>query len=178
LIPVADDPIQPVPYATPAVGQSKRGQWVIILLLIGLICTLAVVSVLGYLLLSGKQVQISTNVTPAPPTPPAVVKVTPTLSKNTVEFAVYQRRTAPVPGSNNTVMVHLDDITGGQVLVSVIDANGQTLMPATSLKEGAAGTFTLGKATYDVAVKDLRNKMVGSDFGVIAVGPTTAPAKR
>jgi hypothetical protein len=174
---VTDDPIQPVPYATPVFGQSKRGLWLIIMLLMGLLLMVAVVAVLGYLLLSGKQVQISTNVTPAPPAPPPVVKVTPTLGANSVEMTVHQRGSAWIPGSKDTVLVHLGDVTGGQVLVSVMDGNGQMVMSPTSLTEGASGTFTLGKKTYDITIKKLHNKLVGTDFGIVVVGPTTQPAK-
>jgi hypothetical protein len=174
---MSEDPMQTVPYATPVVGGAKRGNWPIItMLLASLLVTLTAAAVLGYLLFSGKQVQISTNVTAAPPAP-VIAKITPTLGATLVEMTVQQRQTVPVPGSKNTVLLNFSDITRGQVTVTVMDANGQVLMPASSLSEGATGTFTIGKKAYDVTVKKLNNKLVGRDFGTVSVGPTTRPAK-
>lgn len=165
----------PLPYATPYAGNSKRLRWIIWILIVCVIITSALAAGLGWLWVSGNRIQITTTVTNPAPAPP--VRGPTVMPSSNVELSVVQRRSTILTGSNNTVWVHIADITAGQTLVSIMDHNGKTLLPATSLSEGKFANFTVGKGNYQITAKQLHNKLVGSDFGVFVVGPATAPSK-
>lgn len=110
---------------------------------------------------------------PAPPqrpTPPA-----PLLSGLPVEMTVEQRTTTPAPGSKGAVQVTVDDITRGQVMLSLADKTGKPLLAATSLREGASASFELEGQTYYVTLKDLENELVGDDSAVLVIDDEPPP---
>jgi hypothetical protein len=80
-----------------------------------------------------------------------------------------QRSTKDVPGSNGTVRLTIDDITRGQVMVSVAGKEGGVLLATTSLKPGGSVTFMLGQDAYLLKLKELNNALMGQDFGTFIV---------
>ena len=84
-----------------------------------------------------------------------------------VEMTVKQRSTTSVSGSNLRLTV--DDITRGQVMVSLADANGVTVLATTSLKEGHSAAFALGGDEYQITLRGLDNELVGDDFATFVI---------
>ncbi len=85
-----------------------------------------------------------------------------------VEMTVKQRRRQPVPGSGGRLHVDLDDITGGQVLVSVV-ADEEAVAPKRSLRAKETLTFQIQDKAYTLELKHLHNVAIGEDFAVITI---------
>jgi hypothetical protein len=104
---------------------------------------------------------------PAPPqklTPPASL-----LPELPAEMVVQQRTTTPAPGSEGAVQVTIDDITRGQVMVSLALKSGEPLLAPTSLREGQSASFELGGQTYHVRLEDLNNELIGDDSAILVI---------
>lgn len=84
-------------------------------------------------------------------------------------MTIVQRRAKAIPGSRNTVKVHLDDITGGQVLLEIRGFGGKVIVDTTSVKAGDTVPFRLAEGDYYLHVLELRNLIVGNDFGVFEI---------
>ncbi|HEY3392085.1 MAG TPA: DUF5329 family protein [Lacipirellulaceae bacterium] len=97
-----------------------------------------------------------------------------------VEMAVKQRSTTAVPGSDESLRITIDDITAGQVMVSLADKDGKSVLASTSLKEGEAAEFEFQQQEYQLTLSELENELVGEDFATIVVssGASPAPASR
>ena len=98
------------------------------------------------------------------------LKKTAELAEVPVSMTVRQRSTTVVPGSNDVLQVTIDDITAGQVMVSVAKKKGDVLLPLTSLRSGETKTFKLGRTEYQLKVKSLRNQLIGDDFADLEIG--------
>jgi Family of unknown function (DUF5329) len=112
-------------------------------------------------------------VRPAAPTqrPPAIRGVP-------VEMTVKQRSTTAVPDSDESLRITIDDITAGQVMVSLADKDGKSVLAATSLKQGETAEFEFQQEEYQLTLSELENELVGDDFAtvVISSGATPSPA--
>jgi hypothetical protein len=86
-----------------------------------------------------------------------------------VEMAVKQRSTTVVPGSDGSLRLTIDDITRGQVIASLIDEEGGSVLAATSLSRGDSAPFKFGNETYQLTLKELNNALVGEDFATFVV---------
>lgn len=87
-----------------------------------------------------------------------------TLPKGEVTMPMVQRERRKIPGSSDTLLVQLGDITAGQVFVEVIDINGNYLVKRTSLKNNEFVKFELdGKQVY-LQVIDMVNNLIGEDI--------------
>jgi hypothetical protein len=98
---------------------------------------------------------------PAPlqqPAPPG-----PVLVDLPIEMTVKQRTTTPVPGSEEALSVTIDDVTRGQVMVSLAGKDGNVVLGPTSLAEGKSAKFKLGEKSYSVTLSELDNELVGED---------------
>jgi hypothetical protein len=95
-----------------------------------------------------------------------------------VEMTVKQRSTTAVPGSDESLRITVDDITAGQVMVSLADEDGKTVLAATSLKERETVEFDFMRGEYQLLVRELDNDLIGDDFVtvVISQGLTPSPA--
>lgn len=98
------------------------------------------------------------------------LKKTAELAEVPVSMTVRQRSTTTVPGSNDVLQVTIDDITAGQVMVSIAKKKGEVLLPLTSLRSGETKTFKLGRTDYQLKVKSLRNQLIGDDFADLEIG--------
>jgi len=87
-----------------------------------------------------------------------------------IAITVKQRATERVPGSKDDLKITLDDITSGQVMVSVTKTKGEVVLPATSLRSGETKLFKLGKREYQLRVKQLHNALIGNDWGEFEIG--------
>jgi hypothetical protein len=89
----------------------------------------------------------------------------PRLNPDPLTITVMQDGTQEMPGLQGLANVHIDDITRGQVVLSVADDAGQPLAPPKSVREGEVVSFTIKGATFYVRVAQLENKLLGGDFG-------------
>ncbi len=88
---------------------------------------------------------------------------------DSVKMTIIQRQLKEVPGSDGYLSVYIDDITGGQVLLTIITAAGQNLVDQTSVRRGDSVTFTIGEEKYRLTVKTLVNFLAGDDYGVFTI---------
>jgi hypothetical protein len=111
---------------------------------------------------------------PAAPSPTARDAAEIPLSGEPVRVTIKQRSSGWLPGGK--YKLHLDDITGRQVLVSVTEDEDRVVQGPKSVKPG--DTFTVGN--LHLTVVRLENLLVGSgDFGEFDVSltpPATRPA--
>ena len=114
-------------------------------------------------------VPTASNETP-PPAPEPVLNQLP------VEFTVRQRTTSDVPGAKGEIRVTIDDITRGQVMVSVAGAEGEVLLAESSLTTGDSAEFELRGQTYVLLLKELNNALVGEDFATFEISAAGDPS--
>lgn len=84
-------------------------------------------------------------------------------------FTVVQRRSEDVPGTHGYVEVHLGDITGGQVAITLRAADGQVFATAQSAKVGDVVHFDLRGQRHVVVVEKLVNMLIGDDHAELTV---------
>ena len=90
------------------------------------------------------------------------------LPNEPVRMTVLQRHTKAIPGSQEQVQLSLDDITGGQVLLSIRGPGGK-IVDTVSVKNGDVVPFAVGRHEYYLRVVELRNFLTGDDFGVFEI---------
>jgi len=112
--------------------------------------------------------------TPAPQQQP-VPQPAPKLTGLPIEMTVKQRTTTVVPGSGGAVSLTIDDITRGQVMVSLAAKDGAVLLGPTSLAEGKSAEFKLGDESYFVLLEALENELVGDDSATLVFSDTLPP---
>ena len=88
---------------------------------------------------------------------------------DSITMTVVQRHSKEVPGSEGYLKMRIGDITGGQVLLSVTAADGQTLIAQKSVRAGDEETFVVGEEQYKLRAESLVNFIVGDDYGVFTV---------
>ncbi len=86
-----------------------------------------------------------------------------------IRMTIIQRHSKAIPGSRNTVKVKIGDITGGQVLLSVHGVLRNTIVDTVSVEPGDVVSISIGKNEYFLRVIELRNLLVGDDFGVFEI---------
>lgn len=87
-----------------------------------------------------------------------------------VPLTIKQRENAWLPGGQ--MKLHLDDITGRQVLISVTDASGKVILGPHSARVDERILIPPGeKATHEIEVVRLKNLLTGDDFGEFVVRP-------
>lgn len=91
------------------------------------------------------------------------------LPDEVVTITIRQRRSRPIPGSDNRIRINLDDITGGRVIMSISDNRGVVLMEEASVKPGEVVTFEVNDKEYFARIKELNNVLIGTDIAVIEV---------
>jgi hypothetical protein len=110
---------------------------------------------------------------PSVPVPTAADAAAAPLTAEGVRITVKQRSSAWLPGGS--LKLHLDDITGGQVLVSVTDSEGRVIVGPKSVTQG--DVFRVGE--MNVQVIRLLNMLTStSDFGEFEVKPGSAAPTR
>jgi hypothetical protein len=93
----------------------------------------------------------------------------PPIAELPVTMTLEQRSTTPVPGSDGKLSLTIDDITGEQVAVTVLDAHNKALAGPVSLTSGQIAPFRIGEAIYHLRLQKLSNALVGSDFATIVI---------
>jgi hypothetical protein len=85
-----------------------------------------------------------------------------------------QRSTKSVPGTQDALLITADDITRGQVLITLVGKDGTSLFGPLSMRPGVLKSFQFADATYSVKIDEMHNALIGDDFvSVIIADPTT-----
>ena len=111
----------------------------------------------------------------SPVTPPEQRSESPspafTLPEDPITISVHQRTKGAIPGSQATRYVRLGDVTGGQVMLSMENARGDTILDARSVKNGDVLEFDMGQVHYLQVVK-LHNLLFDEDFVELRISAT------
>jgi len=91
---------------------------------------------------------------------------------------VAQRSDGDVPGSDGRLRVHIGDITGGQVALTLKAEDGDVLVGTTSVRVGETVPFSYGGRRYRLAVEKLQNRIVGTDEAVLSVREAARATER
>lgn len=86
-----------------------------------------------------------------------------------VTLTVKQRTTTAVPGTAGQLSLTVDDITRGQVMISLLDQDGTPLVGPVSAEHDQSISFQVGGATYAARVTELSNALVGDDFVTVVI---------
>ena len=100
------------------------------------------------------------------------------LPEKSVEMIIMQREEEAIPGSDGSVRIRLGDITGGQVLISVVTADKDYLLQRTSVSQGDRVGFSVGEKQYTIHVKELRNILIGEDFAKLVVSEAASDSTK
>ena len=95
-----------------------------------------------------------------------------------IQIEVRQRSTTDIAGSNGALRLTVDDITRGQVIASLAEADGRTVLSPISLTPGVAATFTWRGASYTLELKSLENKLIGTDHATFVISGSAVRGKR
>jgi hypothetical protein len=82
---------------------------------------------------------------------------------------IYQRCSRGLPGSHGNLMLHIGDITAGQVLVSVYGETHEPLIDMVSLRQGDTVRLPLAEEEYVLVLDRLVNVLIGRDYAVFSL---------
>ena len=95
--------------------------------------------------------------------------------KDAKPLTVTQRSSKDLPGSDGRISVHVDDITGGQVLLTIRDNGGRKVIDQQSVRVDDIVDFEADGRKYLLCVVRLANFLIGDDFVEFAVSVKPAP---
>jgi hypothetical protein len=87
----------------------------------------------------------------------------PPIAQLPVSLTVKQRSNTVVPGSQDQLSITVDDVTRGQVMVSLAQAESGPLLGPVSMKEGETKEFWIESAAYTLRLSNLSNSLIGED---------------
>jgi len=93
----------------------------------------------------------------------------PSIANLPVSITVKQRSTSPVPGTNEELKLTVEDITRGQVMVSLAGKDGNVVLAVRSLKPSESATFRFGDQKYSLSLTELNNAVIGEDFATFMI---------
>ena len=82
---------------------------------------------------------------------------------------VKQRSTTNIPGSANEIAITVEDITRGQVVVSLIRKNNVALLGPLSMKQDDSAVFQFVDKNYSLKLAQLNNALVGDDVASFVI---------
>lgn len=82
---------------------------------------------------------------------------------------VYQRRAEEIPGSDGTLTLQIDDITNGQVMVTVTPRRGKTLIAREPVRPGIGLPLVVDGSPYVLGCTKLVNLLIGDDHGEFVI---------
>ena len=103
------------------------------------------------------------------PAPAATASPPATIPGLPVSLRVTQRSTTTVPGAMDELSLTIDDITRGQVMVSLIGKDSEPLYGPVSMKDGDEASFRFGETDYRLRLAELENSLVGDDFATFEI---------
>ena len=81
-----------------------------------------------------------------------------------IDLTLRQRSTVPVPGSKDALTLTIDDVTRGQVMVTVGHRDGPPLLGPLSMRRGDRQPVTIGSSRIVLELVELHNALIGVDF--------------
>jgi hypothetical protein len=105
---------------------------------------------------------------------PLILKAIP---KNMVPFeipavlTVIQRYSERLPGAGGYLMIKLGDISGGEVLTSIVTADNNIFIKKQPLRKGGFIDFEYGREKYRIVLVSLINLFSGDDYAVFLFSP-------
>jgi hypothetical protein len=94
------------------------------------------------------------------------------LNPDPLRLTVPQRSSRAIPGLHGKAVVQLDDITHGQVSLSIYDEAKTPLLARVSAQNADVLPFTVNGQQFYVYVAKLHNALVGEDFGELEISTT------
>jgi hypothetical protein len=91
------------------------------------------------------------------------------LRTDPVTLTIVQRHSKEIPGSDGAVVVKIGDITGGQVLLEILNSDKQTIVDTVSVSPNDIVPFDIDGQRFYLSVKSFRNFLVGEDFAVFEI---------
>lgn len=90
-----------------------------------------------------------------------------------VGVSVVQRGSEPIPNLDDTVSIHIGDITKGRVLVEVVTSEGGILMPQAPMSTGSVRSFEYQGNGFALHLVELHNYLAGDDYAEFKIGRVT-----
>jgi hypothetical protein len=106
-------------------------------------------------------------------TPTVIAQKRAPLAEVPVEMLVKQRTTSAVPGSDGKLMLTVDDVTKGQVMVTLATDGGTTILSTRSLKSEESAEFEFESVDYQLTLRQLDNALVGEDSATFEISVPT-----
>ena len=91
-----------------------------------------------------------------------------------VRLTVKQRTTTEIPGAAGGLRLTIDDVTRGQVMVSLAQASGAVVLAPVSLHAGQTVPFELQGVALLLNLEKLDNALIGDDFGTFVISDPAA----
>ncbi|MEM6393230.1 MAG: DUF5329 domain-containing protein [Planctomycetota bacterium] len=105
----------------------------------------------------------------APPPAPSPAA----LSGLPLEITIRQRSTVPVPENDGQLLITLDDVTRGQVIVSVATPDGQPLLAPRSMQPNTSTDLFFNGQPLRLTLTQLDNSLTGDDFATFTLTEDT-----
>ena len=99
------------------------------------------------------------------------------LPEEPIRLTIVQRHYKSVPGYDGDLQIGIRDITGGQVLLTIRDGNYWTIVDTRSVIGGDVIEFDYKDQKLYLTVIELRNVLIGHDFGVFELS-SAPPVKQ
>jgi type II secretory pathway pseudopilin PulG len=157
-----------IDYATPL---PKKSRSPLIWIMLAVALAIAALLLLGFLFTArrsivaqvrAQQAQVAANA--------AAARVRALVApKPPFRMTIQQRERKAMPGTNGSVIVRLGDITHGQVLLSIDDPSGNSLLSTVSVHEGDIQSFSVAGQSFEIEIVELKNFLTSEDYGVFAI---------
>lgn len=121
---------------------------------------------IAVLAIAGCQRRASESTAPEPAARAAPLNIT-----GRTPFQLSQRTTGDLPGSDGRYRVTIDDITRGQVMVSIAARDGASVIAPTSMSPGGTLELTVGEVGYVIVLEALNNQLIGDDSAEFSIVP-------
>jgi hypothetical protein len=105
------------------------------------------------------------------PPQPAEKPEPPIILNAPIQFQMTQRSTIALPGSNDRILITINDITRGQVMTSLSWRDGNVILEARSMRQNDCVTFAVDGHAYKLQLKQLTNLLVGEDTARFELSP-------
>ena len=108
--------------------------------------------------------QKGANEAGTPPPPPSI-------SELPIEITLAQRTQLVVPGSEGKLFAAIDDVTAGQVVVTLTSENQTPVFGPLSMKPEDSHDFTFKDYPLRIQLKKLSNALIGEDYATLSILP-------
>lgn len=93
-----------------------------------------------------------------------------------ISMTVKQRSTTAVPGAGDALRLTIDDITRGQVIVSLSAKDGSAVLSQVSLSMHGTARFKYGNGEYVLRLTKLYNALIGEDHASFFIADSASAA--